>query len=41
MDEQQVAMWLYNKVLDREVVFQYDAVREIEELFGGEVYLHK
>ncbi|MCM3274214.1 DUF6953 family protein [Paenibacillus elgii] len=42
MNAKQVAMWLYNKVLDEEVVFQYHAVREIEEKFGEKfVYINK
>lgn len=42
MREKEIAKWLYEKILEEQVVFQYNAVREIEDNFGQEyIYVNK
>ncbi|MDN4600741.1 hypothetical protein P5G61_05850 [Paenibacillus sp. F6_3S_P_1C] len=39
MKKKEIAQWLYDKILEEQVVFQYDAVREVEKKFG-EKYIY-
>lgn len=34
VSHEDVAIWLYKKILNEEVVFQAEASQEIEEIFG-------